>query len=69
MNHRGLFTRIAGLFALSGAVLAGGHAYGQEEAAQPGQAPANQVAPADASAANTADLQEIVVTATASGGV
>jgi outer membrane receptor protein involved in Fe transport len=69
MNHRGLFTRIAGLFALSGAVLAGGHAYGQEEAAQAGQAPANQVAPADASAANTADLQEIVVTATASGGI
>ncbi|HEX9404291.1 MAG TPA: STN domain-containing protein, partial [Steroidobacteraceae bacterium] len=35
MNHRGLFTRIAALFALSGAVLAGGHAYGQDTAATP----------------------------------
>ena len=52
MNHRGLFTRIAALFALSGAALSGGHAYGQDTAA----------APADASAANTSTLDEIVVT-------
>ena len=58
MNHRGLFTRIAGLFALSGAVLAGGHAYGQDTAATP-------AAPTDASAANTSTLDEIVVTGTA----
>jgi hypothetical protein len=50
MNHRGLFTRIAGLFALSGAVLAGGHAYGQDTAATP-------AAPTDASAANTSTLK------------
>ncbi len=58
MNHRGLFTRIAALFALSGAVLAGGHAYGQETAATPAAA-------ADASAANTSTLDEIVVTGAA----
>ncbi len=61
MNHRGLFTRLGGLFALTGAVLTGGHAAGQQtnapEAAQP--------APADASAANTSTLEEIVVTGTA----
>ncbi|HEY2635241.1 MAG TPA: secretin and TonB N-terminal domain-containing protein, partial [Steroidobacteraceae bacterium] len=57
MNHRGLFTRIAGLFALSGAVLAGAHAYGQEAAAEP--------AAVDASAANTSTLEEIVVTGSA----
>jgi outer membrane receptor protein involved in Fe transport len=60
MNHRGLFTRIAGLFALSGAVLAGGHAYGQDTAAT-SAAPATT----DASAANTSTLDEIVVTGTA----
>ncbi len=59
MNHRGLFTRIAALFALSGAALAGGHAYGQDTAA-----PAT-AAPTDASAANTSTLEEIVVTGTA----
>src|SRR6266436_1642286 len=58
MNHRGLFTRIAALFALSGAVLAGGHAYGQETAGTPAAA-------ADASAANTSTLDEIVVTGAA----
>src|ERR1700692_4813291 len=58
MNHRGLFTRIAGLFALSGAMLAGGHAYGQDTAATPAVA-------ADASAANTSTLDEIVVTGSA----
>jgi len=58
MNHRGLFTRIAALFALSGAVLAGGHAYGQDTAATPAAA-------ADASAANTSTLDEIVVTGAA----
>jgi outer membrane receptor protein involved in Fe transport len=58
MNHRGLFTRIAGLFALSGAVLSGGHAYGQDAAAAP-------AAVTDASAANTSTLDEIVVTGAA----
>src|ERR1700694_965486 len=58
MNHRGLFTRIAALFTLSGAVLAGGHAYGQDTAAEPAAA-------ADASAANTSTLDEIVVTGAA----
>jgi iron complex outermembrane recepter protein len=58
MNHRGLFTRIAALFALSGAVLAGGHAYGQDAAATPAVA-------ADASSANTSTLDEIVVTGAA----
>jgi len=58
MNHRGLFTRIAGLFALSGALLAGGHAGAQDTAATPAAA-------ADASAANTSTLEEIVVTGSA----
>jgi outer membrane receptor protein involved in Fe transport len=60
MNHRGLFTRIAALFALSGAALSGGHAYGQDTTAT---APA--AATGDASAANTSTLDEIVVTGTA----
>jgi hypothetical protein len=58
MNHRGIFTRLAGLFALSGAVMAGGHAYGQDTAAAP-------AASTDASAANTSTLDEIVVTGAA----
>jgi outer membrane receptor protein involved in Fe transport len=58
MNHRGLFTRIAALFALSGAALSGGHAYGQDTAAAPAAA-------VDASAANTSTLDEIVVTGAA----
>jgi outer membrane receptor protein involved in Fe transport len=60
MNHRGLFTRIAALFALSGAALSGGHAYGQDTSAAPAAAPTS-----DASAANTSTLDEIVVTGTA----
>src|SRR6202522_3652105 len=60
MNHRGLFTRIAALFALSGATLSGGHAYGQDTTAT---APA--AATGDASAANTSTLDEIVVTGAA----
>jgi outer membrane receptor protein involved in Fe transport len=60
MNHRGLFTRIAALFALSGTALSGGHAYGQDTAATPPAA-----ATGDASAANTSTLDEIVVTGTA----
>jgi iron complex outermembrane receptor protein len=58
MNHRGLFTRVAALFALSGAALSGGHAYGQDTAETPAVA-------ADASAANTSTLDEIVVTGSA----
>ncbi len=58
MNHRGIFTRLAGLFALSGAVMAGGHAYGQDTTAAP-------AASTDASAANTSSLDEIVVTGSA----
>lgn len=57
MNHRGFLKRIAGLFALSGAVLSGGLAHGQ-------QAPAAETLN-DASAANTSTLEEIVVTGTA----
>jgi outer membrane cobalamin receptor len=56
MNHRGLFTRIAGLFALSGALLSGSHAYSQDTATAD--------KPADASSANTSTLDEIVVTGT-----
>jgi outer membrane receptor protein involved in Fe transport len=56
MNHRGLFTRIAGLFALSGAVLTAGHAQAQDAAAD--------TSAADASTANTSTLDEIVVTGT-----
>jgi outer membrane receptor protein involved in Fe transport len=63
MNHRGFFTRVAGLFALSGALLAGGHASAQETAAA-AQPTAGQAA-ADASAANTSTLDEIVVTGSA----
>jgi hypothetical protein len=59
MNHRGLFTRVAALFALSGAALSGGHAYGQDTAATP------DVAAGDASAASTSTLDEIVVTGSA----
>jgi outer membrane receptor protein involved in Fe transport len=59
MNHRGLFTRIAALFALSGAALSGGHAYGQDTAATPA------AATGDASAASTSTLDEIVVTGSA----
>jgi outer membrane cobalamin receptor len=62
MNHPGILTRIAGLFALSGALLTGSHAYGQQTAGQPGVAPA---AAADASAANTDTLDEVVVTGSA----
>jgi outer membrane receptor protein involved in Fe transport len=59
MNHRGIFTRIAALFALSGAALSGGHAYGQDTAATP------DAATGDASAASTSTLDEIVVTGSA----
>jgi outer membrane receptor protein involved in Fe transport len=57
MNHRGFFKRIAGLFALSAAVVSGGLAHGQESSAPQ--------AAVDASAANTSTLDEIVVTGTA----
>jgi outer membrane receptor protein involved in Fe transport len=60
MNHRGIFTRIAGLFALSGAVLTAGHAHAQDAAADK--------ATADASTANTSTLDEIVVTGTPQSG-
>jgi len=61
VNHRGLFTRIAGLFAMSGALLVGGRAGAQDTANQAAPAPAAT----DASAANTNTLDEVVVTATA----
>ena len=61
---------MASLLALSGAVLGGGHAYGQDAATTGGPAARGAAAaPVDASAANTNDLQEVVVTATANGGV
>jgi outer membrane cobalamin receptor len=62
VNHKGLLTRIAGLFALTGAVLSGGRAGAQDTATQGAAAPA---AVTDASAANTNTLDEVVVTATA----
>ncbi len=63
MNHRGFFTRMASLLALSGAaVLGGGHAYGQNAA------DTSQPANGDASAANTNNLEEVVVTGTATAG-
>jgi hypothetical protein len=68
MSNKGFFTRMASLLALSGAVLAG-HAYGQDAASTTGQAAAGEAAPVDASAADTNDLQEVVVTATANGGL
>jgi hypothetical protein len=68
MNHRSLFTRIASLFALSGAALGAGHAFGQDANAAPGQETAAPAAPVDASAANTSTLEEVVVTGAASSG-
>jgi outer membrane cobalamin receptor len=62
VNHRGILTRIAGLFAVGGALVAGGHARAQDTAAPPA---AGQAASTDASAANTNTLDEVVVTATA----
>ena len=64
MSHRGFLTRMASLLALSGATLAGGHAYGQDTATDAAAQPAT----VDASAANTNDLAEVVVTGTASSG-
>lgn len=64
MTHRGFFTRLASLLALSGATLAGSHAYGQEAATETGAPPAV----VDASAANTNNLEEVVVTGTATAG-
>src|SRR6185312_3375269 len=64
MSHRGFFTRLASALALSGATLAGSHAYGQEAANN------NEPAVVDASTANTSNLEEVVVTGTAaSSGV
>jgi hypothetical protein len=65
MNHPGIFARIAALFAFSGALVGGGHACGQQESGAASGSPA----PADATAANSDNLQEIIVTATANGGV
>ena len=57
---------MASLLALSGATLASSHAYGQDNATDASAQPAT----VDASAANTNDLAEVVVTGTAvSGGV
>jgi outer membrane receptor protein involved in Fe transport len=68
MNHRGLFTRIAGMFALGGALVTAGHAQAQDTA-QPAPtaaatATATDKAAIDASVANTSTLDEIVVTGT-----
>jgi outer membrane receptor protein involved in Fe transport len=66
MSHRGFFTRMASLLALTGATLAGGHAYGQEATNNTAAPPEVQ----DASTANTSNLEEVVVTGTAaSAGV
>lgn len=61
MTHRGFFTRMASLLALTGAALGGGHAYGQETAT-------DTVPVVDASTANTSNLAEVVVTGTATAG-
>lgn len=64
MNHRGLFTRLAGLFAVGGALVTGTPAHGQAAAT----ADATQAtAAADQSSADTNNLQEVVVTATGTG--
>jgi hypothetical protein len=63
ISHQGFFARMAGLLALSAAVLAGSRGNGQEPAAQKGQA-----SNSDASAANTNTLEEVVVTGTATAG-
>ena len=62
MSHRSFFARLASVLALSGATLVGGHAYGQEASTD------NAAATADASAANTSNLEEVVVTGTATAG-
>jgi hypothetical protein len=62
MSHRGFFTRMVSLLALSGAALVSRHAYAQEAT------DTNQPANADASAANTNNLEEVVVTGTATAG-
>jgi len=64
MKHRGILTRLAGIFALSGGVLAGSHAFAQGTVAT-AAAPTSTDATADASAANTSTLDEIVVTGAA----
>ena len=64
MSHRGFFTRLASLLALSGATLAGSHAYGQDTATDTGAQPVV----VDSSAANTNTLEEVVVTGTATAG-
>ena len=63
MSHKGFFARVVSLLALSGAILAGAAAYGQQSAAD-----ADQAADTDASAANTNSLEEVVVTGTATAG-
>lgn len=63
MSHQGFFARLVSLFALSGALLAGAAAYGQQSAPE-----ADQAADTDASAANTNSLEEVVVTGTATAG-
>jgi outer membrane receptor protein involved in Fe transport len=61
MRHRGFFTRMASLLALTGAALGGGHAYGQDTAT-------DATAVLDTSSANTNNLAEVVVTGTATAG-
>jgi hypothetical protein len=66
VDHEGFFKRLARLLAIGGALVAGGHAYGQAAPDRATQA----AAPVDASAAKSSDLEEIVVTGTAvSSGV
>lgn len=65
MKHRGFFTRVAGIFALSGGVLAGSHAMAQSTPATAATAAAAPDSTADASTANTSTLDEIVVTGAA----
>ena len=62
MDGGGSLARIASLFALISAVVIGGHAYGQQSANQ-----TDQKAQTEVGDAKSQDLEEIVVTATATG--
>jgi outer membrane cobalamin receptor len=63
MKHPGFFTRIASMFALGGAIAAGGHASAQNTTAATAATAAQPAA--DTSSADTNSLDEIVVTGAA----
>jgi outer membrane receptor protein involved in Fe transport len=65
MKHRGFLTRLVGLFAVGGGLLAGSHGFAQTTTAPAAPASPEVGATTDASAANTNTLDEIVVTGAA----